>query len=476
MTTIVTKYPFIGSVDTKQGGRNENQDNAGFVDTPLGLLLVVCDGMGGGPGGRTASLMAVDTILSVLSDVSEHTPREDALRFAIEKANDVIYAKAKEKPELRGMGTTVAAVLFNENSAVIAHAGDTRIYQLRKGAIMFRSSDHSVVANLVRQKQITEEEARNHPQANIVTRALGIRPSMEIEFDEVTFLRGDRFVICTDGIWGMMPQRDLVRSLSQVMGIEELTSTLTEGIDKIGHANGGGHDNLTLAIVDTSFDSLLNKIKKKSHAEMIDVDSNDATAVSSIKKKASMLVIVSIVIFPIIVVTINSFFSRSESERTQEMREMRGITTTTVGHEVISVKDSDSVNMDSCYVDELVVTPNQSVVGNPFLDSTIRNEQTLEVSRQINCVVKNLDNLKKINEGNKGRSEEKKRKYIKEVIKPAVNSLGNKVAVEKKDEIREILRLLNDKKIVSCDKFGHTTNSSRRHIEEIKVKVRGLQN
>ena len=76
MTTIATKYPFVGSIETRQGGRNENQDNAGFVDTPLGLLLVVCDGMGGGPGGRTASLMAVDTILNVLSNVSEHTPSQ----------------------------------------------------------------------------------------------------------------------------------------------------------------------------------------------------------------------------------------------------------------------------------------------------------------------------------------------------------------------------------------------------------------
>ena len=228
MTTITTKYPFVGSIETKQGGRTDNQDNAGFVDTPLGLLVVVCDGMGGGPGGRTASLMAVDTILNVLSETAEHTPREDALTFAIEKANDIIYSKAKETPELRGMGTTVAAVLINEKSAVIAHAGDTRVYQLRKGTIVFRSSDHSYVADLVRQKKISEEEARNHPQSNIVTRALGIKPSVEIELDEIPFLRGDRFLVCTDGIWGMLPQCDLVKKISQAKGIGELTSSLTE--------------------------------------------------------------------------------------------------------------------------------------------------------------------------------------------------------------------------------------------------------
>ena len=267
MTTIATKYPFVGCIETKQGGRDENQDNAGFVDTPLGLLLVVCDGMGGGSGGRTASLMAVDTILTVLSDVSEHTHRKDALKFGIEKANDLIYAKAKETPELRGMGTTIAALLINETSAYIAHAGDTRVYQLRKGAIVFRSADHSVVANLVRQKVISEEEARNHPQSNIITRALGIRPTVEIEFDEVSFLRGDRFVICSDGIWGMMSQSDLVKSMSTVMGISELTTFIAEEIDRIGQEKGGGHDNLTLAILDTSFDSEQKGDKKTYLAE-----------------------------------------------------------------------------------------------------------------------------------------------------------------------------------------------------------------
>ena len=94
-----------------------NEDSLNIVEiADKRTLFVVCDGMGGGPGGRTASLMAVDTILNVLSDVSDHTPRENALKFAIEKANDIIYAKAKETPELRGMGTTVAAILLNENS------------------------------------------------------------------------------------------------------------------------------------------------------------------------------------------------------------------------------------------------------------------------------------------------------------------------------------------------------------------------
>ena len=473
MTTIATKYPFVGSIETRQGGRNENQDNAGFVDTPLGLLLVVCDGMGGGPGGRTASLMAVDTILSVLSEVSGHTPREDALKFAIEKANDIIYAKARETPELRGMGTTVAAILINEDSAVIAHAGDTRIYHLRKGTIIFRSSDHSVVANLVRQKKITEEEARNHPQSNVVTRALGIRPSMEIEFDEVTFLRGDRFVLCTDGIWGMLPQCDLVKSLSRVMGISELAFAMADEIDRIGIVNGGGHDNLTLAIVDTSFDSVFKKIRK-SHNITHQKEKYEKGSIISFKSKYVLMLAVGVGAVLLIIVLYLTL-SCEKSKKTQGQGLLKGTTITSIRSDKVRIKGSDSIDMESKTIDEHVVSPTQRVVGNPFQDSTLINEEMQEVSRQINYVVKNLDSLEKISESSREKSEEKKRKLVREVIKPGVNRLEDKVVDEKKKDIKEILNLLNDKKTVTSNKNGQATNGSKKHIEIIKTKVRGLQ-
>ena len=334
MTTIATKYPFVGCIDSRQGGRNENQDNAGYVDTPLGLLLVVCDGMGGGPGGRTASFMAVETILTVLSDVSEHTPREDALKFAINKANDIIYAKAKETPELRGMGTTVAAILINEKSAIIAHAGDTRIYQLRKGAIVFRSSDHSYVANLVSQKKITEEEARNHPQSNLITRALGIRPSVEIEFDEVAFQRGDRFVLCTDGVWGMMPQRDLVKSLSRVMGINELTVLMTEEIDKLGQENGGGHDNLTLVVLDASFDSN-SKNNKKKHQEVNGNALENRTSGTSRKYKGFLTFLIVAIIA---VIAVSVYFIVLSNDSSAPELPQKGETYTTVDGKPVKIR------------------------------------------------------------------------------------------------------------------------------------------
>lgn len=453
MTTITTKYPFVGSIETRQGGHTDNQDNAGFVDTPLGLLVVVCDGMGGGPGGRTASLMAVDTILNVLSETAEHTPREDALTFAIEKANDIIYSKAKETPELRGMGTTVAAVLINEKSAVIAHAGDTRVYQLRKGSIVFRSSDHSYVADLVRQKKISEEEARNHPQSNIVTRALGIKPSVEIELDETPFLRGDRFLVCTDGIWGMLPQCDLVKKISQAKGIGELTSSLTEEIDCIGQANGGNHDNLTLAVFDTSFDSAVKNNKKK---------------------KPIWIIIIIAVLVAFACISIAKFFN---GEKNDKQEATIGTSTTTLDNDKPLIPETKPDGLDSNDINQVAILPKSSMENpeNPFQDSTIINGQKQELSREIRTVVNNLDNLKTIRDRGKRRTEEKKLGFVRYVIMPNVNRLEPKVAEEKKKDVREIIKLLHDRKTISCDRNGKTSIEGNVHIEIIKTKVRELQ-
>lgn len=471
MTTIATKYPFIGSIDTKQGGRSENQDNAGFVDTPLGLLLVVCDGMGGGPGGRTASLIAVDTILSVLSDVSEHISRENALKYAIEKANDVIYSKAKETPVLRGMGTTVAALFINEVSAVIAHVGDTRVYQLRKGTIVFRSSDHSVVANLVRQGTITEEEARNNPQSNIITRALGIKPDVEIEFDEVTFQKGDRFVLCTDGIWGMMPQLELVKQLSRVMGIAELIYSMTGEIDRIGHENGGNHDNMTLAVVDTTFESTRKKIKKNNSSATIRSDEKKIGSFHKKRNKIIFFVLMVIVVYVSIFLIHNQQGEGFVKEKISIQR--KGETTTTINPRMVLVR-KDNYSHDSVYTDTQVSSSSQNKGTNPFSDSNIKEE---EVTHVINNIKKNLDSLKVIKgRGNKIETMQKKFEFVKKVIAPDVKRLEKNVVNEKKKDLGDIIKMLNDRKIVSCDKSGNTTKEGLTHIDEIKRKLGSLQN
>ena len=242
--------PLHGAASTMIGGRPENQDDLGWVDTPLGFLLVVCDGMGGGPSGKTASYIAKYEILKTIAETSEHTSRELALKMAVAKAQLVLEEKISEMPALAGMGSTFVAVLINRQSAVVAHAGDSRCYILRGKRCIYRSNDHSLVGELVKKKALTEEEARRSPQANVITRGLGSPTNQVPEFDEISFRKGDRFIVCTDGIWGAMPHDELLRKFISFADPHQLVSLLPNEVDRLGFSRGGNHDNHTLAVFD----------------------------------------------------------------------------------------------------------------------------------------------------------------------------------------------------------------------------------
>ena len=138
MKTIRTIHPFVGFWDTRQGGRPENQDSCGFIDTPHGLMAIVCDGMGGGPAGRNASVLAVKIIAEYVCRDNKSENPEDILRNAIIQAHQVIIAEGNSHPELRGMGSTVVAVLFHQKAAIVAHVGDSRAYPFRGNHMVFR--------------------------------------------------------------------------------------------------------------------------------------------------------------------------------------------------------------------------------------------------------------------------------------------------------------------------------------------------
>jgi serine/threonine protein phosphatase PrpC len=232
------------------GGRTENQDCYKYTDTSLGLLAVVCDGMGGANGGKMAAELAVSKIFEEVSASPKANPKE-VIREAILKANDAIFRESRNKPGLFGMGTTVTALLINENYAICFHVGDSRIYQFRKGNILFRTFDHSKVFELVRLGKLTEEEARLSPASNIITRVLGIRPEVKISCsDELTYKKEDRFLLCTDGIWGVVPETELTQMVSLEKPIEEVVKHLTTYIDQLGIEEGGMHDNLTAILIE----------------------------------------------------------------------------------------------------------------------------------------------------------------------------------------------------------------------------------
>lgn len=255
---LISNLPFFGFAESRQGGRLENQDSMGCSDTPLGFLVLVCDGMGGGPGGKTASLIATQTIIEFLKSCEPEKDRKDALSEAINAANDAVLRKVESAPDLKGMGTTVVALLINKESAVVANVGDSRLYKLKGFEKSFRTQDHSLVAEMVRNGRLTEEQARLSAQSNIITRAIGSENgSCKPNLYELAYETGDRFVLCTDGIWGAMPEKVLLRKFTQRGQVQKIVETIAMEVDEHGMANGNHHDNLTLAMVQTEDKSKL---------------------------------------------------------------------------------------------------------------------------------------------------------------------------------------------------------------------------
>lgn len=257
MNQIQSKYQIVGALESLQGGRPENQDFMGFADTPLGFAMVLCDGMGGGPGGRTASNVVVDTVISTLSSYKKGDDIKTAMRQAIAVADNKIAEMTAHTPELQGMGTTIVILVINKRSAHVAHVGDSRLYQFRSGKKVFRTNDHSQVGELVRQGALTEEQARVAPNSNVITRAINGRGIAQPDITELPYESGDRFALCTDGIWGALPEKELIEKLTKGKSASGTVMGTTIDVDKIGNTNGGMHDNLSLVVIDMTTDSKL---------------------------------------------------------------------------------------------------------------------------------------------------------------------------------------------------------------------------
>lgn len=255
----------VGFAESRIGGRSENQDSYGSAETPYGFVVTVCDGMGGGPGGKTASSIAVKEIILGIKDGNPDDTTVNIVIKAIRRANLAIIEAGKETPALKGMGSTCTILLISMDSAIIAHVGDSRVYQLRGKNKIFRTFDHSMVFDLVKQKVITEEQARLSAQSNVITRALGIKPDIEVDVVELPYESGDRFLLTTDGIHGAIAESELIEMASdRKHALGTVTDEIATTIDGKGRNEGGGHDNLTLAIIETKTNSKLrSKMNKK---------------------------------------------------------------------------------------------------------------------------------------------------------------------------------------------------------------------
>jgi PPM family protein phosphatase len=224
--------------------REGNEDN--FLSR--GHLHAVADGMGGHQGGEVASRIAVE----ILSQIDDRGPWHDArlavdaLRTSIKQANRKIRETAGRDELLKGMGTTLTVVLEDGETFYLAHIGDSRAYLLRDGKLSLLTHDHTLVQQLVDEGRLTPEEAAHHPQRSIITRALGVDPDVEPDTEVYRRRVGDRLLLCTDGLSGVVGEGEIVRLLSQVRDPQECAEEL------VSSANAeGGPDNITVVVIDT---------------------------------------------------------------------------------------------------------------------------------------------------------------------------------------------------------------------------------
>jgi protein phosphatase len=247
LTTIDTRNIYhndvIGNVRKAQ---EDSHDMAAL--TPNGDVFVVCDGMGGHVGGKQASSIAVKSIIEYLKADKYSQPLQ-ALNDALQYANMQILGYANAHPELKGMGTTACIVLLQDSEAYIAHVGDSRIYlYLGKEKQLHRvTKDHSFVQTLVDAGQITDDEAEHHPNKNRILKALGIKPALEPSFNAVKPKNDDVFLICSDGLSGMISDKVIGEIMSKDVSLRQKGDLLINSA-----LDAGGLDNITIELIKIS--------------------------------------------------------------------------------------------------------------------------------------------------------------------------------------------------------------------------------
>jgi protein phosphatase len=223
---------------TDVGRQRQANEDSYLARSPL---FVVADGMGGAQAGEVASLTAIQAFQAGLPDGSP----EDSIERTIQVANRNIYDQAHGDASLAGMGTTitVAAVDADGERVVVGHVGDSRAYRVRDGIIQRLTKDHSLVEEMRRRGQITEEQAEDHPQRSIITRALGPEPEVQADLATIPSEPGDIFLLCSDGLTTMIGD-EKIRDI--LMGATSLDAAARTLVDEANRA--GGRDNITVIV------------------------------------------------------------------------------------------------------------------------------------------------------------------------------------------------------------------------------------
>lgn len=232
--------------------RQVNQDYVYTSEKPLGNLpnlFVVADGMGGHQAGDYASKYTVEVLQKELRESTEKDI-EKALVSAIKKANKEIIREADADSHLKGMGTTVVAAVVVDQMLYFANVGDSRLYLINQGITQL-SKDHSLVEEMVRLGGIKPEEAKNHPDKNIITRAIGAKENVEVDFYEHRLKRGDIILMCTDGLSNMVDDDEMFHIVQGARDIVEAGMTLVEAAKE-----NGGTDNIGIVLAEPFADEV----------------------------------------------------------------------------------------------------------------------------------------------------------------------------------------------------------------------------
>src|SRR6202142_4051974 len=241
--------PSIEYAERSDPGRDPekqvNEDACGYRKTRFGHLCVVCDGMGGHAAGREAAELALATIFEAFDRASDETPPAQLLRSAIEEASQQVHFMRTSEVAVGRPGSTVVAVLLHALGAEIAHVGDSRAYLVHEGQIFRMTRDHSIVQELVDRGLLTPQQATHHPEANRITRALGMAPDVNVEMrpQPVHQVTGDAFVLCTDGLCDLVEDHEIL----EIVGGEPAGQAVGKLVD-LANARGG-HDNITVVVL-----------------------------------------------------------------------------------------------------------------------------------------------------------------------------------------------------------------------------------
>lgn len=231
---------------TDIGQRREmNQDYVYTSEKPVGNLpnlFIVADGMGGHNAGDYASKYTVETIIDVASK-SELTEPVAILDEAIQTANRMLIDRANENPQMKGMGTTVVALTILDSHLVIANVGDSRLYVVNR-EIQQITRDHSLVEEMVRLGELDKEIAREHPDKNIITRAIGAIAEVDIDFFEIDVEQGDCILMCSDGLTNMIEDEDIRAIIMSQRDVAEQAEKLVDTANR-----NGGRDNITVIVI-----------------------------------------------------------------------------------------------------------------------------------------------------------------------------------------------------------------------------------